>query len=223
MSYQTTPGTIPHLAIEHLRKLPPGTKLVTAALADALGQPANTMCAYLAAVRQHGLLLATTEPGSRFLYWSLGNGRADEPVDPDALIGDLVAPALAPEGFDSHRARITPKTSIPKAKPEVAPDRKPPDRAKPLDAALENLIYKAGAYDPIQPTPAPVCAPPDTVVPLVDKPLPRVRAGTSPARWGVFSDGELHIEKGDAKIELERVEFESLLAFLNRTCREGDA
>lgn len=47
-------------------------------------------------------------------------------------------------------------------------------------------------------------------------PLPRIRAGTAPARWGVFSDGELHIEKAGARIVLDRVEFESLVAFLDR-------
>ena len=52
--------------------------------------------------------------------------------------------------------------------------------------------------------------------PTFEQPLPRARAGTCPARWGIFSDGELHIQKGGQVIVLERFEFESLVAFLER-------
>lgn len=53
-------------------------------------------------------------------------------------------------------------------------------------------------------------------------PLPRVRAGTAPFRCGVFSDGELHLQKAGQSIVLERVEFETLVHFLERMA-EGAA
>lgn len=166
MSYQTTPGTIPHAAIEHLRKLPPGTKLSSAVLAEALDQPPSAMAAFLQTARENGLIVAEQFVGDRNLYWSLGTGESP-----------------------SERPPLTVRKRS---------NRKPKLRAvpsPPAELSVEPQLVPETPPPPVV-TAAPI-APPS-------------------ARWGIFSDGELHIEKAGQRIVLERFEFETLVEFLER-------
>ena len=81
MNYLTPPGTIPHLAIEHLRSLPPGKKLSTAELADAIGHDKATLAACLRTPRDHGAVCSEPIPGSPAHRWWVpaDQRRADKP------------------------------------------------------------------------------------------------------------------------------------------------
>ena len=126
---------------------------------------------------------------------------SDEPI----LVGGA-APAVA--DAHEHFARATidqaaPLPSTPAARPEVKPIT---STERPL-SVREHVRSIEGAVPPDPRPPAP---------PAPGAPLPRVRAGTAPARWGIFSDGELHIEKAGQRIVLERAELEAFVAFLER-------
>ena len=126
-------------------------------------------------------------------------GSADgEPI----LVGGA-APAV--DDAHEHFARSTidqaaPLPSTPATKPEV---KAITSTERPL-SVREYIRSIEGAVPPDPPPPAP------------PTPMPRVRAGTAPARWGIFSDGELHIEKAGQRIVLERAELEAFVAFLER-------
>lgn len=224
MSWVPIPGTIPALAVAHLRLFPKGTKQATAVLAEAIGHPSQGLAAYLNTARTMGVLVAELPYGDRTLYWSLGDGQhPDDEVDPDKLIGDLIAPKLEPRKV----VVITPKLA---SRPTnvIAPT------VDPLEPSIADAKQEGAEkrYSETSPTPQPekinlpevsvldIELPGGPMMPM-RAPVPRVRAGTTPARWGFLSDGDLHIQKADQRIELERFEFEGLLDFLKRTCSEA--
>lgn len=230
MSWAPTPGTIPAQAVDHLRKQPLGTRLSTAALAEAIGHDARSLAAYLSVPRDMGWLVSGQVKGERFNEWWLGHGALGYPP-PTTPLKRLIVDA-----------QLAPKPSIQEAKPEaprLAPDRKPAPTVVDDESLCRALETRREAErHTLHPDPLPFggqpCAAPGTTLEIgragvqealqaiVEAPvLPRARAGTAPARWGIFSDGEFVITKGDQKVELERPEFETLLAFLSRTCGEG--
>lgn len=84
MTYETTPGTLPHRALEYLKSRPPGTELSTAVFADIMGADIAGFSTTMANCLRAGLMKATTKPGNRrLLYWSLGDG-----VPPSAQAGE---------------------------------------------------------------------------------------------------------------------------------------
>ncbi len=249
MTYETTPGTIAHVAVQHLRSLPLGTILSTAELAEAVGHESGTLVAYLSGPREHGLVVATTTPGERILRWELsakawnaGRDRAaadllkaerriDEmpPAPPPAAkpprkpapeddetarrIEETLQPLEVPR-FDGRLnsrqedavARLEP--SIADAKPEV--DQAP---AAPASGAVPSpaSTMPAGAVD--APSRADVPAPPPAVGAAIRD------------RWGVsfYSDGEFHMHRAQQSVQLDKLEFETLLDFLKRLFGENAA
>lgn len=143
------------------------------------------------------MITAELDPNLRTLFWWLPV--EEEPVDPDKPIGD----------------------SIPKAKPEVAKKRNSATSLTPTSRPKEINMPRV-EHSPV-PAQAASVPPEDdvTMLPGVMNPVvinrPGTPAGTSTARWGILSDGELHIQKGGSHVELERFEFEALVDFLKRT------
>lgn len=117
-SYIPQPGTIPHRAIEHLRTLGPGAQLSTAALANDLDQPTESLTASLAVPRKRGALRAEKGANGRSMMWSLGDGTPEQP----------------PHDYEDDRPLKT-RASAPVAKWQssvfdvVAPPAAPPDPA----------------------------------------------------------------------------------------------
>ena len=101
MTYQTTPGTLPHRAIEYLKSREPGTELSTPVFADILGADIAGFSTSLANCLRAGLLKATTKPGNRrMLFWSLSDGVPVAAADTDDEADDQppdqrVVPAAA--------------------------------------------------------------------------------------------------------------------------------
>lgn len=194
MSYEPQPGTIPARVVAHLRTHPPGTWLATAEITDACGlsDGQRNLQAYCVAAVGAGLLRSRKAEGERWLLWSLGNGKPLSPAseeDDDPPIRLRVPTALEP--ILKPEPKVTAREYIAAIERAVPPDPEP-------EKVTEERVVEHIA--------APAAAPP----------LPRARAGTAPARWGIFSDGELHIQKAGAEIVLERFEFESLVGFLER-------
>ena len=77
-AYQPQPGTIPAKVIAHLRSLPPGTRLRTAELVDALGLEIGQSASlrnYLEAAVNHGVIVRHPDPiDKRRSLWWLGDG-----------------------------------------------------------------------------------------------------------------------------------------------------
>lgn len=95
--YTPTPGTIPHLVIEHLQSLGPGVKLPTAALMEAVGHPeVKRINAYMEPAVRYGLVKTERVPNSRILLWALGEGAPAEPVVADDDTADLAGPMPTP-------------------------------------------------------------------------------------------------------------------------------
>ncbi len=141
------------------------------------------------------------------------------------MLGPLNLPGLTVTTAELERIverrRKETKASKRTKKPEVAPDRKPAPtpRAEGINIDAVHKVVEQATVPPVPPD-VPAEPQPGTAAWLDQLPAP---ADQAPARWGIFSDGELHIEKNGTKIVFERVEFESLLAFLNRTCGEASA
>lgn len=101
MTYQTTPGTLPHRAIEYLKSRAPGTELSTPVFVDILGADIAGFSTSLANCLRAGLLKATTKPGNRrMLFWSLSDGVPVAAADTDDEADDQppvqrVVPAAA--------------------------------------------------------------------------------------------------------------------------------
>ena len=125
MNYLTQPGTIPHLAIEHLRSLPPGKKLSTAELADAIGHDKATLAACLRTPRDHGAVCSEPIPGSpAHRWWVPADQRgADKPEPtPEPIHGPASpwkAPARAPKPLPEPTPAPAPAPEIqqPQTKP----------------------------------------------------------------------------------------------------------
>lgn len=83
MTYAPLPNTIPARAIEVLSRLDKGASMSTAELAEEIGQPSGSMHAYLAAAVKAGRLVKAIRPGTRNVYWSLGDGTLPEPEAED--------------------------------------------------------------------------------------------------------------------------------------------
>ena len=72
MTYTPPPGTIAARALAHLQSHPPGTKLPTAELNDAIGLPPDyPLSQTMQHARRHGLVKATPVPGRRYVEWQL--------------------------------------------------------------------------------------------------------------------------------------------------------
>lgn len=83
-TWTPTPGTIPALAIAHLRTLPHGTKLSTAELSEAIGHSTQGFAAYMKPARDLGMVAAESHPTFNSLRWWLPDDHV--PVDPDKPI-----------------------------------------------------------------------------------------------------------------------------------------
>ncbi len=213
MSWSPIPGTIPALAVEHLRKCPANTRLPTAVLADAIGHDSTTLSAYLAVARDMEWLCNQRIPMQRMSEWWLGPAAPPPFESPGQRFRDVEGP---PAAFEE-------------ARPEVAPDRKLAPTPQPEKSEVPDMYQELADLA----EQSMVCAAPGTEIPIgliesTDVPvivrMPSAACtGPAPARWGVFSDGGFMIEKAGQKVEIERVEFESLLSFLERMVQEDAA
>ncbi len=109
MTYQTTPGTIPHRVVEHLRTLPPGTQLTAGQLGDALDVDPSLLRKCLLVPVMRGMIATVQSPADkRRLLYSLGYGvtgkLADAPSKPAGVAPSVFAvpPASAPEAKADH-------------------------------------------------------------------------------------------------------------------------
>lgn len=128
-------------------------------------------------------------------------------MEPPAPAPAALAWTAPPGGLDAHEhfARTTidqaqPIGSKQGAKPEVKPitSTEPRCNVREYVKAIDRVV----PADPPPPAPA--------------APLPRVRAGTTPYRFGIFNDGEFVQEKGGVRIVIDRDELEQLVRFLDR-------
>jgi hypothetical protein len=76
VSYSPQPGTVAHRAVEHIKRLPPGTEIPNAVLAEALDQPAATLPSFLKTCRDKGLLIGRRCAQGR-LHWRLAQDPAE--------------------------------------------------------------------------------------------------------------------------------------------------
>lgn len=170
--WQPQPGTIPALAIDHLRKLraqnPPRIWISSAELAEAIGHDSRGFGGFMKMALEQGAVIKHKATRSNHVFW-----RLPEPAgNPNGRMVAMV----------EKLARM------------------------PASSEVVSLTNIEPASDWLAPPAAPQPAP------------PRIRAGSAPAVWGLLDDGLLHIEKAGKRVALEPFEFESLLAFLNRTC-----
>ena len=121
MTYTTTPGTIPHRVVEHLKAQPSGTSISTCELADALGVEKYGITTTLQTAVRAGVLKSQSKPGDkRLLYWSLGDGVAQPPsADPDD--NDDWPPAKPLVGIP--KVASSPFQTVPLEPSELAPFR----------------------------------------------------------------------------------------------------
>lgn len=126
MTHTTQPGTLPHRVVAHLRTLPPGTKVPTPVLAEALGCDAPSLSMLLETPRKHGVLAAeraTTQ--GRPLLWSLGDGNPAGPAGDDEQPPRTVSAAAPAE---VPRVPLFPGVAETKA---PATETKAPERETP--------------------------------------------------------------------------------------------
>lgn len=119
MNYITQPGTIPHLAIEHLKSLPAGTKLSTAELAEAIGHQKGVMSSSLKHAREHGAVCSEQIPGFMAHRWWI-------PADQSHVIKAEPAPERIQHGPTAPAAKPKPTVAT---KPDPQPD--PQTESKP--------------------------------------------------------------------------------------------
>lgn len=130
MNYLTQPGTIPHLAIEHLRTLPPGTKLSTAELAEAIGHDKAILAACLRSPRDHGAVCSEQIPGSPAHRWWI-------PTEQDAK-----KPEPTPEPIQGPAPARKPRPKpAPKPEPAIKPEPQPePPKPQPVDLQPQKVV-----------------------------------------------------------------------------------
>ena len=84
-AFRPRPGTIGAKMLAHLQSLPAGTRLASAALAEAIGQPGDTRNLLAGAARylETGLLKDGWIEGTRHRWWALGDGVPPADAKPD--------------------------------------------------------------------------------------------------------------------------------------------
>lgn len=222
MSYEPQPGTIPHRAIEHLKTLPAGAEISTAVFCGGLGQSTNNFPAVMRPAVDGGAVRSRRKPGTggNLLWWSLGDGthvkREEEPDSEDEAKLDAAArrqrrseppviPIVDPGKWKLPFADEKPEIVVGGVGPPLGPHRCEHgilivDECKACAIKLSGEVQAESVLPPIEQS----------------APLPCVRAGTAPARWGIFDDGAFHIQKAGTEIVLERAELERMVAFLER-------
>jgi hypothetical protein len=79
MTYVPQPGTVPHRAIKFFKTQPPGFEISAPDLAEALGMEPSQIGACLVHPRQKGALKVRSKPGTKALFWSLGDCVPERP------------------------------------------------------------------------------------------------------------------------------------------------
>lgn len=129
--YEPVAGTIPHKVIQHLESLPPGTKLTTGQLIEALGQTHVTnLSSVLIPPVKAGWIKREPKPYSNQVLWSLGDRTPinQQPTDPDDDTSDLAGPMPTPNLAAASvftlakPAATTAPTPTTAAQPSPAPD-----------------------------------------------------------------------------------------------------
>ena len=104
-AFRPRPGTIGAKMLAHLQSLPAGTRLASAALAEAIGQPGDTRNLLAGAARylETGLLKDGWIEGTRHRWWALGDGvppALAKPDEDDEDRADVGGPAPLERGRD---------------------------------------------------------------------------------------------------------------------------
>lgn len=97
--YEPVAGTIPHKVIQHLESLPPGTKLTTGQLIEALGQThVSNLNSVLIPPVKAGWIKREPKPYSNQVLWSLGDRTPidQQPTEPEDDTSDLAGPMPTP-------------------------------------------------------------------------------------------------------------------------------
>ena len=136
--YTTTPGTIPHRAIEFLKSQPPGAEFTTVEVGAALGiDPENFTWTMATAVRAGAVRRRFRPDNRRILYWSLGDGTPLDDEQLEAMSRSATKPAKPAKEEPPRTTWVKPAEAAAPA-PVVLPAvsatpkiRKP--RAKPVD------------------------------------------------------------------------------------------
>jgi len=192
-AYTPQPGTLPARAVEHLRSLAPGAELSTAVLAEALGQPSGGMTSWLSSAVNAGLIASRRKPGDRSLWWSLGDG-----VPIFRARGD------DDEGLDIDAAHRVSQAPAPAPSAPAAPTpRKKPCR-KPVVKTAKLTTISAQPIDR------------DAYIKAIERTVPADPEPAADYDFGLFRSGQFIQTKGDQRIVLDRIEFESLVHFLER-------
>ena len=193
MTYETLPGTIPHRAIEFLKKHP-GEEFTSSQLSEAIDCMLDGFTTCMKPARQHGLVKARYKDGDVIrLHWSLGGNtplpkpedhEPDEPLQP-APAKPRVTDALVVPKFGDRPASKWLTAQDPKHRPaqvETIADPAPAATEPELSADAEAIkaIAKAAEKPAVKPMPE----------------LVRIRT-RNPFRVGYFSDGSLSLEFHD--------------------------
>ncbi len=192
-TYTPLPGTIPARVIAHLKTLPAGSELPTAALCEEIGQTATSgFGACVARALQAGLMAVRKAPDSGLLYWSLGDGEPQAPATQDIQEPED-APSPAPAtaaGLMSAWRPVRSVFDLGNASSEV---EKPEVAQEP--AAIEVPRFLPEEAEPIACTPHD-----DTDEPFV---------------CALWSDGRLQMQRGNAEMLLTVHETRALLHYLD--------
>ena len=125
MSYEPLPGTVPARAIAHLKTLPLGKEISTAALAEVIDCDKGSLSSCLAMAKKQGLVNGRISPGALFTVWSAGKGvplPGPADADDDEPLGAAPAAPLtaANSVFDIARGASEPDAPPPKATTKAA-------------------------------------------------------------------------------------------------------
>lgn len=243
-TYTPRPGSVAERAVHLLRKLPPGTEITTAALAEQINLPdCSALNSSLAGAVTAGLVAARKKGGHARspVFWSLSSSAPRAPVAAPAGARDDDADDDADDG--KPRRRVVPAADAPPLKivpPSLwrAPVHSATSEASSLadgiqtpDGAAAIPPAKAGRQTPQNGANRDAStgqshgaegseSPPgrgENVTPV----LGAAPAFTpAPFRCALFNDGELRIEWRGQVIDLEREQTEQLVRFLDRLAPE---
>lgn len=241
MSYAPAPGTVAFRVLAHMELLHKGSEISTGTLNTALGIESDRLIPGLEAAIKHRAIFRRKKGGHPRspVFWSLVDHSKDshEAPPPGPQTPTRAAPAKeVTAGADkvvggTHWASILTNAVEPvcdhgeslggeclQCRAEIVRGRETPAEIIKAEAPAEapgvEIEYRRTCSDGSVFVGKGIAR----MVGLPPAPLspPSVSADTSPARWGLFSDGEFHIQKAGQRIELDRAEFEGLVAFLER-------
>lgn len=213
IDYVPKPNSVAARAIAYLESLPPGTEMMTSALAEAINVPGGNMAPNLEAPLTHGLLYRRqrdTHVRSPW-WWSLTNYRAQ----PKAAWPPKPAAPAAAQPSGARNTERHPKGDQPRS--ERGREGMEPQ-------ACESAGGRGTNGAPALATPphdaSPVGGPMGAGQPAAAGPIKASSPGTPQMRVALWSDGALVIVRGVETMALQPEETRALVRYLERMVDE---